>query len=366
MVPKVFISYAHDTESFSDRILNFSNKLRENNIDANIDQYEESPPEGWARWMDNQIEDSDFVIIVCTKLYYDKFKMFKSTEGRGVNWEINIIYQHLYESCCNNTKFIPVIFNDYTTTKILKPLQSSTYYYVDREKDFKKLCNRLKGIKNTVKPPLGKSESEEYLKVKERKNLFITSFIDVKTWDNAKWRGISYLFFEDNKSLPVMGLLYQNRENAIKIFKEWKKVCKDNIFSELEISIIEKKNVGIKDGYFVYITTNMDECKKRAEKQGFDIDETVFSVYSRYQYMTIDIFKNNLAIFKKQLQDKKEFYIAPAIIDAYSENPTMNDINFDLSLKIKMNKIKFKDFDSLTPKDIEYDVVSNLEHFINK
>ncbi|WP_455810073.1 SEFIR domain-containing protein [Clostridium butyricum] len=46
VIPKVFISYAHDTEQFADKVLEFSNTLRSYNIDANIDQYEECPPEG--------------------------------------------------------------------------------------------------------------------------------------------------------------------------------------------------------------------------------------------------------------------------------------------------------------------------------
>jgi hypothetical protein len=174
-IPKVFISYAHDTEKFADKVLEFSNNLRKNNIDSNIDQYEECPPEGWPRWMENEIDNSDYVLIVCTQLYFDRVKNYTSRQGKGVNWELNIIYQHLYELCCNNTKFIPVIFDDYKTNNILKPLQSSTYYYVDRKKDYKKLCNRLKGIRNGIKPPLGDPEEENILAVKERKNMFLYS-----------------------------------------------------------------------------------------------------------------------------------------------------------------------------------------------
>lgn len=40
-IPKVFISYAHDTEQFADKVLELSNELRGNNIDANIYQYDE-------------------------------------------------------------------------------------------------------------------------------------------------------------------------------------------------------------------------------------------------------------------------------------------------------------------------------------
>lgn len=40
-IAKVFISYAHDTEQFADKVLELSNELTRNNIDANIDQYDE-------------------------------------------------------------------------------------------------------------------------------------------------------------------------------------------------------------------------------------------------------------------------------------------------------------------------------------
>lgn len=355
-IPKVFISYAHDTEQFSDKVLEFSHILRKHNIDANIDQYEECPPEGWTRWMDNQIENSDYVLIVCTQQYYNKVTNYKSREGKGVNWELSIIYQHLYESCCNNTKFIPIIFNDYNTTKILKPLQSSTYYYVDREKDFKKLCNRIKGIKNTIKPPLGDVE-ENIVEPKERKNIFVTSMIDLKSWDRAKWSGVVYMFDPKNEEPPLMALLYKDKEGANKIFKDWKKLCGDDLFKDIEITIIEKKNIGSCDGYFVHITSNMDECIKKAEKRGFLMDETLFTIISRYQYMDIDIFTNNLAIFKKQLETKKEFYIAPATVSSRDKTITMNNIEIGAHLKIKMNSIKFMNFEDVTENDIEYSVV---------
>lgn len=42
--PKVFISYSQDSVEFADKVLDLSNKLRREGIDAILDQYEESPP----------------------------------------------------------------------------------------------------------------------------------------------------------------------------------------------------------------------------------------------------------------------------------------------------------------------------------
>ena len=67
--PKVFISYSHDSDEHIDRVVDLSNRLRENGIDCQIDQYEESPPEGWPRWMTKQIKGARFVLVVCTEKY---------------------------------------------------------------------------------------------------------------------------------------------------------------------------------------------------------------------------------------------------------------------------------------------------------
>jgi len=45
--PKVFISYSHDSREHKDRVLELSDRLRDDGIDCHLDQYEESPAEGW-------------------------------------------------------------------------------------------------------------------------------------------------------------------------------------------------------------------------------------------------------------------------------------------------------------------------------
>src|SRR5665648_219393 len=132
--PKVFISYAHDTEEFADRILKFSNKLRAEGIDASIDQYEESPSEGWPRWMEKEIKESDYILVVCTRAYLDKAT--GNYRGRGVSWEVNIVYQHIYDAYTHNTRFIPVIFDDSSIDNVVIPLKGSTFYFVDKPSEY--------------------------------------------------------------------------------------------------------------------------------------------------------------------------------------------------------------------------------------
>jgi hypothetical protein len=66
---KVFISYSHDSEQHKEWVLALSNTLRQHGIDCQIDQYVTFVEEGWMLWMQQQIENADFVLLVCTKKY---------------------------------------------------------------------------------------------------------------------------------------------------------------------------------------------------------------------------------------------------------------------------------------------------------
>src|SRR6266705_5795811 len=68
--PIVFISYSHDSQEHADRVLELSDRLRADGIDCILDQYIDSPPEGFPRWMDRQIQEADIVLMICTPTYY--------------------------------------------------------------------------------------------------------------------------------------------------------------------------------------------------------------------------------------------------------------------------------------------------------
>src|SRR3982750_1012279 len=66
-IPKVLISYTHDSSVHKARVLGLSERLRSEGVDCEIDQYHLSPPEGWPRWMMNELQNADFVLVVCTE-----------------------------------------------------------------------------------------------------------------------------------------------------------------------------------------------------------------------------------------------------------------------------------------------------------
>jgi hypothetical protein len=81
--PKVFISNSHDTNQHRARVHALSDRLRSDGIDCIIDQYETSPPEGWARWCDRMIEEARFVLVSCTNIYEQRFSVDATEKGKG-------------------------------------------------------------------------------------------------------------------------------------------------------------------------------------------------------------------------------------------------------------------------------------------
>jgi len=114
-----------------DRVLALSNRLRQEGVDSHIDQYEQSPPEGWPQWCEKQVEESSFVLVACTETYLRRFKGEEAPgKGLGGTWEGHIISQELYNSQGKNSKFIPIIFSEQDATYVPRILQGATVYEV--------------------------------------------------------------------------------------------------------------------------------------------------------------------------------------------------------------------------------------------
>lgn len=158
--PKVFISYSHDSPEHMDRVLQLSDRLRQDGIDCTIDQYEISPSEGWPRWMDKQIREADFVLLICTENYYNRMiGEAASGTGLGVRWEGNSIYNHIYQDGTINSKFIAVLFEDSMVKYIPDPLQGFNHYRINTQTGYDSLYRHLINQPLIDKPELGSIKS---------------------------------------------------------------------------------------------------------------------------------------------------------------------------------------------------------------
>jgi hypothetical protein len=142
---KVFISYSHDSAAHRALVLSFSERLRDHGIETVLDQYVNGTPEqGWPRWMLDQLDVAQAVLVICTETYYRRFRGHEvSGKGKGVDWEGMLITQALYDARSASNKFIPVLFDSGNEHYIPEPLRSQTCYTLITEADYQSLYDAL-------------------------------------------------------------------------------------------------------------------------------------------------------------------------------------------------------------------------------
>lgn len=170
-MPRVFISYSHDSEEHKDWVLNLSERLRNEGLDCRIDQHINGfPPEGWTSWMEDQIEQADFVLMVCTANYLNRFKRKDAAGGRGVAFEGIVITQTLYDAYFHNTKFIPVIPETGSFDHV--PLALKQYGPFRLPQDYDALYRFLTQQPQVIAPPLGPIVKMPLRSSNEAKNIY--------------------------------------------------------------------------------------------------------------------------------------------------------------------------------------------------
>ncbi len=142
---KVFISYSHDSGEHSAKVLELSENLRKEGIDCDIDQYLKAPPEeGWPTWMEDKIEEADFVLMVFTETYLRRYRKKEVPEaGHGSAWEAALIANTIYFNQTKNKKFFPILFNKEDLKHVPTILRSTNHYLLDE--NFSKLLGLIKG-----------------------------------------------------------------------------------------------------------------------------------------------------------------------------------------------------------------------------
>ncbi|MCC0782497.1 hypothetical protein IR152_05175 [Clostridioides sp. ES-S-0108-01] len=178
------------------------------------------------------------------------------------------------------------------------------------------------------------------------KVMYITGVIDTELWDKAKWLGTAIL--SDKKSAPYLGLLFTNRDAAIKIFEQWNKdFGHRDIYEEMRVSVIEGDIQGQEHGYTIHITTNQENLISKYKKLNLSTDEISFAIISRYRRMPTAVGNRNMANFREEV----ERFLSYKIIPVYMSESGLEPL-FDY--EIEKTEIFFRQVDEITEQDIDY------------
>jgi hypothetical protein len=190
--PQAFLSYVRGSDSHEDWVFNLATRLREDGVRIILDQWDLALGSDQCSFMERSIEQSDFVIVICTPEYAQRAN---NREG-GVGFETSVITGALAAQI-ETRKFIPVLRSGdwisslpiYLRSKHGADLRDEPY----SEIQYVKLARTLHG-EPLQPPPLGPKPAFSSIRarilaptsqpVEPRK-----SPTDVPQPDNRRWGG---------------------------------------------------------------------------------------------------------------------------------------------------------------------------------
>ena len=160
-MPRIFLSYSHEEPEHDQWVMNLGKLLRENGVDAYLDKWDLIPGQDTTYFMESQIRDSDFVILICTPLYAEKSNIPRG----GVGYEKNIISAEMLQASDLRPKFIPILRKG--TFDDALPTYLGSKYAID----FREPQNQINALDELLraiykqphpeKPPLGQNPFEK-------------------------------------------------------------------------------------------------------------------------------------------------------------------------------------------------------------
>lgn len=136
-VPRVFISYSHDTAPHKQWILDLATRLRNAGIDAALDQWDLEPGDDLPHFMETQLDRADRVMMVCTENYVAK----ANSGSGGVGYEKMIVTSSLMKRIDDN-KIIPII-RQKGTSSVPIFLKSKLYIDFSNDNEFEAVIDDL-------------------------------------------------------------------------------------------------------------------------------------------------------------------------------------------------------------------------------
>ena len=122
--PRIFISYSWDSESHKNWVAKLATVLRSDGVDTTLDQWHAIPGDQLPAFMEKEIRENDYVLVICTPDYRLK------SDGRrgGVGYEGDLMTAEVHTQR-NHRKFIPILARGIWTNSAPSWLKGK--YYVD-------------------------------------------------------------------------------------------------------------------------------------------------------------------------------------------------------------------------------------------
>lgn len=133
MTPKVFVSYAHESDEHRAQVLAFATFLRKAGIAAVLDLWSADARQDWYSWAIREMTDADFVLVVASERYRVAGDgNGPNDEHRGVQSEAALLRELVYSDRTGwLPKILPVVLPGSDIGQIplfLQPHTTSRYH----------------------------------------------------------------------------------------------------------------------------------------------------------------------------------------------------------------------------------------------
>lgn len=194
VVPKVFISYSHDSQAHKKWVLELAQRLRNSGIDAILDQFRVGLGDDLGGFMEKSVAESDRIIMVCTDTY-----VTKANDGLGgVGYE-KMIMTAEYMNQIDTKKVIPLIRQNGTHI-VPTFLTSRLHINFSREDEFElQFDNLLREIHEAPlfkEPPVGNNPFESVTE-KPAESIIDKKTELLKVWVESYNNGDGFYTIED-------------------------------------------------------------------------------------------------------------------------------------------------------------------------
>jgi hypothetical protein len=156
LIPRLFVSYSHDSDQHKDWVLALATRLVANGVDIVLDQWDLTLGSDLPRFMEQGLTGAQRVLAICTESY-----VIKANAGRGgVGYEKMILTAQLMQDITSD-RIIPLIRSNALTVPVPTFLSSRVYidFRDDRtfEAKYAELISDIHGQAVKPRPPLGRN-----------------------------------------------------------------------------------------------------------------------------------------------------------------------------------------------------------------
>jgi hypothetical protein len=136
-------------------------------------------------------------------------------------------------------------------------------------------------------------------------------------WNEARWSATTYQWHPTSEAPPVMGLVFDNVEAGLEIFREAERqLHHEDQFDEIRISIIEGVVPGQehRPGYSVHLCADPDALCAHATLEDFVVDRSIVPFLGQWnRHYPVPGTPLLLPRFKQEFDTHREFMLAPAV-----------------------------------------------------